>query len=123
MAILIVYFLCQAAFTWTIYFIRISLSPTREPSTVEQRSYLWLAIMNFLIEVTIGVVFCTLWKYFSDVARGIVPSGTHSLVNCAITFITLLYFVNCAIFELLDPVMTIFSLRNETKFNWENFFA
>lgn len=75
------------------------------------------------MEVTIGVVFCALWKYFSNVARGLVPSSSHGFSNCAISFITVLYFLNCVIFELLDPVMTILAIRNETSFDWENFFT
>ena len=124
--LLLIYFLCLNIISWTIFYLVKDQDPKGKLTPKETTGYLVLSIINWLIESSIGIVFCALWKYFSNLSRQSsfqVSSKKLCLVNCAITCIIVLYFSASIIFELVDPVLTFYSIRNLGSKDWSNFFS
>ena len=93
-------------------------------TTSEMTIFLVFNLVNYVIELTCGIIFCLLWSYFSSITKQQVSKRQHCLVNLTIAFLMLLFFTTCTIFEFLDPFISYLYLRDimDGK-NWEKFFA
>ena len=66
---IITYFLIANMCNWTCWYCLVYTDPYKELTGAEITIYLIFSILNFVIELSLGITFILLWKFFNNFTK------------------------------------------------------